>query len=294
MRLIGSPWRRVAFIGRSTLAWHLPRASESLDMRLITLGEDGGDAAAEEARAWGAEVCLVLEPQRLGEGVVARLPGVRIGIILVPREEPGLTRRLSDFHWLTWPEEPVPAGLAALPWLQTLPPPVDTRRFEDGPRLQRTGLLVPEWAAPADSVLQRLRELAPVELLPGGMEPSALLARLEDAGVLVYASREPLGRSDALPLLALARGLLLIADTPFPADWSVEPEDEFLVRGGEALLREVDALARRPGSFQAVRVRAWQKAREAFDASASYQRLLHDASLLGDVEHHLARLARAD
>jgi hypothetical protein len=130
----------------------------------------------------------------------------------------------------------------------------------------------------------------PVELLPRGLESSALLERLEGAGVLLHSSHEPLGLKDPLPMLALSRGLLLIADRPFPADWYVEPEDEFLVREGEDMARAVEEFMRMPGSFQAVRVRAWQKVREAFDASAAFQRLLHDASLLGGVEGHLSRL----
>lgn len=291
---------KVALLGRPTFEPHLPRTAEWAELRFFALGEDGGATAVEEARAWGAETCIVLEPQRLDEGTAARLPGMKLGLVPFPLDDAESLSRLkrlagpgsAGFRWLTWPESPVPAGLAGLPWLQTLPLPVDTGRFSEGPRLRQTGLLVPEWAAPTASVLERLREQVPVELLPAGLEPRALLERLEGAGVLLYSAREPLGRRDALPLLALARGLLLISDTSFPAEWNVEPEDEYLVvRGPEDWAREVEALARRPGSFHAVRVRAWQKVREAFDASAAFQRLLHDASLLGDVEGHLSRLS---
>jgi hypothetical protein len=226
---------------------------------------------------------------------------MKIGLIPAPLDDFETFAKLKDLtgqgsnalQWLTWPESPVPAELAGLPWLQTLPLPVDTSRFTEGPRLQRTHILAPEWASPAAPVLESIRKRASVELLPRGLEPSALLERLEDAGVLLYSSHEPLGRADPLPMLALARGLLLIADTPFPADWYVEPEDEFLVRGGEDMVRAVDALTRMPGSFHAVRVRAWQKVREAFDASSAFQRLLHDASLLGDMKGHLSRLTGA-
>ncbi|PTL76168.1 hypothetical protein DAT35_51300 [Vitiosangium sp. GDMCC 1.1324] len=285
---------KVALLGRSAFEPHVPRTAEWAELRFFSLGEDGGATAtaADEARTWGAEACLIFEPQRLGEDVVARLPGMKIGIVPAPLEDFESFAKLSTLtrpggsglRWLTWPESPVPAELASLPWLQTLPLPVDTRRFTEGPRLQRTGILVPEWASPAPAVLERIREQLPVELLPRGLEPSALQERLEGAGVLLYSSGEPLGRNDPLPMLALSRGLLLIADTAFPADWYVEPEDEFLVRSGEAMVRAVDALMRRPGSFHAVRVRAWQKVRETFDASALFQRLLHDASLMSAVE----------
>jgi hypothetical protein len=283
---------KVAFLGRSTFEPHAPRTAEWAEVRFFALGEDGGAPAVEEARTWGAETHLLFEPQRLGRDVLSRLPGMKIGIVPTALDGTEAFAKLKELtspgtnalRWLTWPESPVPSELAGLPWLQTLPLPVDTRRFTEGPRLQRTHLLVPEWASPTAAVLESLRKLASVELLPRGLEPSALLERLEGAGVLLYSSREPLGRSDPLPMLALARGLLLIADTPFPADWYVEPEDEFLVRGGEDMVRAVDALTRRPGSFHAVRVRAWQKVREAFDASSAFQRLLHDASLLGAVE----------
>jgi hypothetical protein len=285
---------KVALIGRPAFEPHVPREAEWAELRFFAPGEDGGALVVEEVRAWGAEACLILEPERLEEGGVARLPGMKVGIIPAPLDGPETFAKLSaltrpggsGLRWLTWPESPVPTELTGLPWLQTLPLPVDTSRFTDGPRLGRTGLLVPEWAAPAPPVLERLRERAPVEMLPRGQEPATLLERLEGAGVLLYSSNEPLGRTDPLPMLALARGLLLITNTPFPSDWYVEPEDEYLVRGGEDLVRAVEALARMPGSFHAVRVRAWQKVREAFDASAAFQRLLHDASLPGDVEGH--------
>ena len=281
---------KVAFLGRPVFEPHVPRTAEWADLRFFVLGEDGGATVADEARTWGAEACLVFEPQKLGGDVVARLPGMKVGIIPAPFDIFEAVTPLSGFRWLTWPESPVPSELASLPWLQTLPLPVDTRRFTEGPRLQRTGILVPEWASPPAPVLERIRELAPVELLPRGLEPSVLMERLEGAGVLLHSSRELLGRHDPLPMLALSRGLLLIADTPFSTDWYVEPEDELLVRGGEDMVRAVDELVRMPGSFHAVRVRAWQKVREAFDASAAFQRLLHDASLLGVVEEHLTRL----
>lgn len=290
--LLSSARTKVAILGRPMFEPHVPRTAGWAEIRFLALGEDEGALAAEEARTWGAEACLVLEPQRLAQGVVARLPGMKIGIVPVPLDGDEALAKLSalvrpggsGFRWFTWPESPVPSGLASLPWLQTLPLPVDTHRFTEGPRLQRTRILVPEWASPAVPVLDRIRERADIELLPLGLEPAALLERLEGAGALLHSAHEPLGRNDPLPMLALSRGLLLIADTPFPADWYVEPEDEFLVRGAEAMVRAVDEFVRRPGSFHAVRVRAWQKVREAFDASALFQRLLHDASLLSGVE----------
>jgi hypothetical protein len=290
--LLSSARTKVAILGRPMFEPHVPRTAGWAGLRFLALGEDEGAAAVEEARTWGAEACLVLEPQRLAPGVVARLPGMKLGIVPFPLDGDEAFAKLSalvrpdssGLRWLTWPESQVPSGLASLPWLQTLPLPVDTHRFSEGPRLQHTRLLVPEWASPASPVLERIRERADVERLPRGLAPSALLERLEGAGVLLHGSHEPLGRSDPLPMLALSRGLLLIADTAFPADWYVEPEDEFLVRRGEAMVRAVDELVRRPGSFHAVRVRAWQKVQEAFDASALFQRLLHDASLLSGGE----------
>lgn len=289
MRLLPPSVRgKVAFLGRSAFEPHVPRTVDWAEVRFFALGGDGGAAAVEEARAWGAETSLVFEPWRLGGDVLSRLPGMKVGLVPSPPDDPETFAKLkalagpgtNALRWLTWPEAPVPSELAGLPWLQTLPLPVDTSRFTEGPRLQRTHLLVPEWASPSADVLERIGQLAPVERLPRGLEPFALLERLEGAGVLLYSSREPPGRSDPLPMLALARGLLLIADKPFPADWYVEPEDEFLVRGGEDMVRAVEALTRRPGSFHAVRVRAWQKVREAFEASSAFQRLIHDAALL--------------
>lgn len=296
--LLPSPRPRLAFLAAPRLAPHVPSTADWADTHFVPMPPGGEQAAVDAAARLEVDVTLVLEPQRLSPAQVARLPGVRVGLVVSPVAAPEALVRLArpgagGLHWLTYFEQRVPAALAGLPLLRTLPLPVDTARFADGPRLDRWRVVAPAWALPPKPLLASLHERTPLELLPAGGDVATTLERLDDAGVLLYASEGPAGRLDPLPLLALARGLLVVSTSPFPEDWYIEEDDEFLHRRPEELLVTLDEVLRLPMSYRGVRVRAWQKAREAFDASATVRRLLHDLSLFGGVAGHLARLEAA-
>lgn len=299
-----SSLQRIAFLGRAAFEPHVPLQAPWAQTRFFPV--DAGSAwapAIDEARQWGANASVVFRPQDVTPDLAARLPGaLRLGLIPAPLFDAGDLARLASnsgaegrgFRWLTYPEWPPPPELSRLPVLQTLPLPVDTARLGPGPRLEQHRVLVADWARPPAPVLERLRALTPVEVLACEASPAQVSQALERAGVLLYASRDALGRFDALPLRALAHGLLLISNSAFPAEWYIEPEDEFLPRPEEQMARAVEHALRVPAPGRAVRIRASQKVREAFDASACFQRALHDASLLADPVAHLASLALAD
>jgi hypothetical protein len=300
MRVATTAYRRIAFLGAPDFEPHAPVSADWAEVRFFAVGGHAWQAAAEAAREWGPDATVVFRPQDVSAEFAASLPGaMKVGVIPTPLFLEEEVRRLQlntgpdagGFRWLTYLEWPPPPAIARLPILQSLPLPVDTARFSTGPRLERRGFLVPDWARPSPSALERMRTSAPIEVLPSDMPLAQVLERLGEAGVLLYSSRDALGRFDALPLLAMAQGLLLVSDSPFAPDWYIEPEDEFLVRPGDELIRAVDEFVRIPEAHKAVRIRAWQKMREAFDASACFRRLLHDASLLASPREHLALVA---
>ncbi len=101
-------------------------------------------------------------------------------------------------------------------------------------------------------------------------DATALGAACARHGVLYFGGDEAQMASDPTPMLALAHGVLLVARAPFPSDWGIEPEDDYLVRENSddyaQLVRELNAT---PFLHQATRVRAWQKTRELFSAEAT-------------------------
>lgn len=287
--------RRIAFLGSPNFELHVPLAADWAHVRFFPVTR-GWTEAIEAAAAWSAEICIVFAPQELSPDEVTRLPGLTIGVLPTPLSIPALEAlaareqaQARGFRWFTRVDGPFPRAGVSLPFLQSLPLPVDTRRFARGPLLDRKTVLVPEWAAPPPDVLEHVRKLASVEILRGTADTDATLEALERNGVLLYAARDLLGRFDALPQVALASGLLLISETPFPGDWYVEAEDDFIVRPRWELLGAVDEFIRMPELFKAVRIRGWQKMQEAFDASSGFKRLVHDAELFADPRAHLAR-----
>jgi hypothetical protein len=294
-----SSLQRVAFLGEPAYAPHVPVQAAWAQVRFFPVTGGQWDAAIDAARAWNANATLVFRPQDVTAEQAARLPGgMRVGIIPAPLFSADEAVKLAamsgpdvaGFRWLTYMEAPALPELARLPLLQTLPLPVDTARCSTGPRLDTRRVLVADWASPTPAALDELRRLGPVDVLPSDATPDQVTRALEQAGTLLYASRDLMGRFDALPLLALAHGLLVMADTVFPPDWNIEPEDEFLYRPDGQWARSLDETVRMPMSFRAVRIRAWQKMREAYDASACFQRVLHDAHLFADPVAHLASL----
>jgi hypothetical protein len=278
---------RLAFLGDSASEWSFPRTCDWAEARFFPTSGDNWDEVVEQAAAWKPDVCLVCRPDEIPAEHLARLPGMKIGLMLRPifaKEKASSLTQLcakgdAGYTWLTYLEQP-PRELATLPILQQLPTPIDTSRFAAEPRLDQSAILVPEWAAPPEQLLADVRKRAPVTVASASTSDQHLLSLLSSHGLLLYWSTDLLGRMDGLPLAALANGMLLVANLEFPPEWGIELEDEYLVRAGDDIyLRAVDEVLRMPQSFHSVRVRAWQKIREAFAASASYHRLIHDAFL---------------
>ncbi|MFB1481499.1 hypothetical protein [Corallococcus sp. RDP092CA] len=297
-----SSLQRVAFVGEPAFEPHVPVQAAWAQVRFFPVTAGQWEPALDAARAWDANATMVFRPQDLTLEQAARVPGtMRVGVIPAPlfsADEVEKLARMSGedakgFRWLTYLEAPTSPELARLPVLQALPLPVDTARCPTGPRLETRRMLVADWASPTPEALEQLRKLGPVDVLSSHATPEEVTQALEKAGTLVYASRDLMGRFDPLPLLAMAHGLLLVADTVFASDWNIEPEDEFLYRPDGQWARSLDEVFRLPVSFRAVRIRAWQKMREAYDASACFQRVLHDAHLFADPAAHLASLAPA-
>ncbi|MFY0578170.1 hypothetical protein ACN28S_31040 [Cystobacter fuscus] len=263
--------QRVAFLGRPLFEPHVPLDAKWAETRFFAVESERWAEAIEAARQWGADASIVFRPQDVAPELAALLPGtLRVGVIASPVFAQAELTRLAlnsgpgveGFRWLTYLDSPPPAEMARLPVLQTMPLPVDTARFVAGPRLEQRRLLVVDWARPAPALMTRLRQMAPLEVLPSDASLAQISAALDSAGVLIYSTRDLLGRFDALPLRALARGLLLISDNTFLPDWYIEQEDEYLPRNGDLMLQAVDEWVRMPELFKAVRIRAWQKMRE--------------------------------
>jgi hypothetical protein len=299
MRVASPAYGRVAFLGDPSFEPHVPVSADWAEVRFFPVHGSEWEDAVEAARQWGAHATIVFRPQDVSPELAVRLPGaMKVGVIPAPLFSAEDFRGLElnagpesgGFRWLTYLESPPPSELARLPLLQVLPLPVDTARFAAGPRLGQRGLITVDWACPHQNLLERIRTIAPVEVLPSDMPLPQVIERLGSAGALLYSSRDALGRFDTVPMLAMAQGLLLISDSTFAPEWVIEPEDEFLPRVGDFMLRAVDEFLRIPEAHKAVRVRAWQKLREAFDASACFKRMLYDASLLASPQAHLARL----
>lgn len=280
---------RVVFLGAAELERHFPSRCDWASVRFVVVAPDTAGAAVEATLAFSPDVTVVADPQDLHGARLDLLPGVKVAMI-TPRsaargDASALARRLRawagarHFDYFTWFEEP-PRDAEALPLLQVLPLPVDTERCLSRPQLELRRVLVPTWAGPPPSCLARLRQCAEIVELPPLVAPDSWSEVLGTGGALVYWSRGPLGRLDPLPLSALANGLLVIANTPFPGPWGIEAEDEYLLRPSQDMVvRAVQESVRFPDAMRAVRMRAWQKAREAFSADGAFHRLVHDALL---------------
>ncbi len=280
---------RFALLGAPDLEIHFPSRCPWSTARFVAVEPGRWATAVDETLAFAADVVIVAEPHEIPPAELARLPGIKLGMVARPGPSSDDVARLAAssseprgnarFDFFTWFEEP-PAEAADLPVLQILPLPVDTERCLAEPRLDLRRVLVPAWSRPPSGCLARLRRNAQVTEIPLAAAPSSWAELLAEGGTLVYWSRATLGRIDPLPLLALANGLLVVANTGFPRSWAVEQEDEYLVRESEdALALAVEESLRIPDSMRAVRVRAWQKVREAFSADGAFHRLVHDALL---------------
>ncbi len=293
---------RVAIVADRSFAPHLPSACEWARLELLECEGAQLGPALDRAAALSPAVTVIVQPHEFPAADVARLPGLKIGVVASPlgvAADAAPLRALAApdlgdrrVRWFTTLEAPPPG--AELPVLMTFPLPVDTGRCLAAPRLEASRVLVPAWASPPRTTMERLRAIAPVDVLPFEADPATWDEHLAGAGVVVAWSAGVLGRLDPLPVRALANGLLLVANREFPADWGIEVEDEYLVRPDpDALAKAVEEAVRTPLTARAVRVRAWQRVRECFAAGDAFHRLVHDALLLADPAAAASRLAAA-
>lgn len=264
---------KLAFLGRAELRAHAP-----LSCGLAETTFFAEDWAA--AQAWRPDASIVFVPELPGAEALRRIPGLKIAVIAGPlsdaeRARLGALFAPDGFSWFTCPEAP-PPGLDPARLLQILPLPIETSRLP-APDLGQWAVATTEAAQPPGPLLDRLRARAPVKLL-------AESAELASAGCLVHWSDGPLCVRDPWPLQAMARGLLLLCNQPFPAGWGIEPDDEYLYRPTpDGLLAALDEVLRIPQAVRPVRVRAWQKVREAFSAPTVFERMLYNARLTGSL-----------
>ena len=286
-----NPRPRVAFIAEEALERHVPRECSWAEARIFPVAGGAWREAARAAAGFLPEVSIVLGAAGVDAGALALLPGIRIGVVTTVPDRPGRARLAGlvsggGFTWLTWPAPP-PLD-PSLRILQCLPLPVDTARALPAVALERMGVAAVASAPPPPSVLERVRAIAPVAILDEAVD---LSARLAAYGVLLHWSEKPL--AEGVALQALANGLLLVSNRALPEPWAIEPEDEYLLRlAARDFADAVEAVLRAPEPARAVRLRAWQKVREAFAADRVFERLVHDALLEADAAALLGRIRR--
>ncbi len=269
---------RIGFLGSRKFELQVPAEDHSGETSFFAVGEDSRPSIAN-ARMFGPDVTFVFDPFSFRGSELDSVPGIKVGMVSkqpTPGELNEVVRRqragLGAFNWFTWFEEPSPQ-IGDLPLLAVVGAVVDTHRLPNPPALERLEVAVPTWARPPDISL-------PAELLPADTDSPKLGELLSRYGILLYYSKEPLRLSDPALVLALGHGQLVISNQAFPMQCGLEEEDEYLVRPvnewPELIKKEQEGL----GYFRAIRVRAWQKVRELFDASVVFRRLASDANLL--------------
>jgi hypothetical protein len=269
---------RIAFLGSRKFELQVPAEDDSGETSFFAVAEDSRPSIAD-AHRFGPDVTFVFDPFSFHGSELDSVPGIKIGVVNKqpsPGELNEAVRRhragLRVFDWFTWFKEP-PSQASDLPFLAVVGAVVDTRRLPDPPALERVEVAVPTWARPPDESIS-------AEFLPANTDPLQLREVLSRHGILLYYSKEPLELSDPALVLALGHGQLVISNQAFPAQCGLEEEDEYLVRPVKEWPELISKEREGVGYFRAVRVRAWQKVRELFDASRVFRRLATDARLL--------------
>lgn len=279
MKSLLPPGLRIAFLAPPQLACCLPLSGEWASLKFFDVTR-GWARAATEAAFFRPELTYVVLDDAFDPSALKGLSGFKVGMVTRPPhgkagpwDLAGWRERGLDL--ITW-YEPPPYGEASAAAM--LPLPVDRSRIKP-PQLQHRGIVVPRWAAPAPAVMEKLCEHEEVIILEpqGSMERQ--LELLDANGIFVCATYDATGRLDPLPLQAMARGLLVIAMTDFPPLWGIEAEDDFLLRPEDKLLATIDEVRRIPDTARAVRMRAYQKVAEFFDADEVFKRLTFDMFL---------------
>jgi hypothetical protein len=263
----------VLFAGSADFALQVPSECGWAQTRFVPVKE-GWDGAIEEIANSLPDVCVFFNPEFLTSAQLQRLPGLKVGV-LTREYDPDRLRRLArltvegGFRWFTSPE-PATRARQVLPVLQTLPPLVDTARLPSSPDF---GLHTAVMLGSRDSNEPNLKG---IERLREAEDSLAMLEALKQSGV-VFCSADA---SEYAQLLALALGQLVVWDRELPPHWGFEREDEYLIRPSEDWMKTLAEVERAPSRFRPVRIRAWQKVREMFDASAVMHRLVCDARWL--------------
>jgi len=260
----------VIFVGRPELELQTPSTCEWAKTHFVGVGTEW-DPAIEAIKDIAAAVCIIFDPYSLTAAQLAQAPGLKIGVLThIPSAEEveRLRSLVSDrgFRWFTSPD-PGPKEVQGLPILQTLPPLVDAARLPKSPNWAARGHRI---LAPTAAPIVGLEKL---ELLPSTSDPWAALKALKDSAVMLCVA----GSRDLLRLLSLSLGHLVICEEELPLHWGFEVEEEYLLYARERWKEILAQLGNAPNSFRAIRIRAWQKARELFDASGAFRRLVHDA-----------------
>ena len=284
---------RIAFLAPPQLSCCLPLSAEWASLKFFDVSR-GWARAASEAAIFRPELTYLVLDDTFDPQVLKTLTGHKVGMVTRPPHGKAGAWDLSGWRKrgldaLTW-YEPPPYGEES--GLAMLPLPVDRSTIKP-PGLDRRGIVVPRWAAPAPQLLEKLCENEEVIIL----EPQGSMQRhldiLDANALFVCATYDATGRLDPLPLQALARGMLVIATTDFPPLWAIESEDDFLLRTEDKLLATIDELRRIPDTARAVRMRAYQKVAEFFDADEVFKRLTFDILLELDASRLLRPENRA-
>lgn len=275
---------KVAFYGRAEHRLHAPSQPDWAEARFFEVPAQAG-TVPPAGRGFSPDVSVIFDPANWSARSLQAVKGLRVGVVDLPLFDPAAADRLRAhcvaglLDYLTVPD----AGTTGLPpdrvW-GVLPPPVDFSQLPAAPSLENWRVCVPAWALPDAGTLEALEREAQLTVLPAQLDLQALTAQLAEHGVLVYCTRDALGRFDPLPRIAMALGLLVVSGSAFPSEQGIEPEDEFLET--PQLATTVAEVRRLPLSFRAVRIRARQKMRESFDADAAFKRVVHDVRLFAD------------
>ncbi len=275
---------RIAFLGSRKFELQVPAEDQSGETSFFAVAADWRPSVAN-ARRFGPDVTFVFDPFSIRGSELDSVPGIKVGIVNKqpsPGELNEAIRRhragLGPFDWFTWFEEPS-TQISDLPILAVVGAVVDARRLPNPPALERLEVAMPVWARPPNVALS-------AELLPGETDSLKLCDLLSRHGILLYYSKELLRLSDPALVLALGHGQLVISNQAFPIQCGLEEEDEYLVRPLNEWPKLISKEQEGLGYFRAIRVRAWQKVRELFDASVVFRRLANDASLLNAPRHH--------
>lgn len=284
---------RLAFLGRANHRPALPLHEDWADLRFFET-DRGWRYAAAEAALFRPDLTFLVLDESFEVTAIEAIAGTMVGMVVTPPHSAAGPWPLD--HWrkavrlMTW-YEPPPAGEPEP--MAIIPLPVD-RSHVSPPDFRNRRIVIPRWAAPQAEIVERLAKMEELVVLEPQGKLEDQLKLLDSSGVFLTATYDATGRLDPLPLQAMARGLLVITTTAFPPLWGVEPEDDYLIRPEASFLATVDEFLRIPDTSRAVRLRAFQKCAEFFDASEVFRRLTVDVLISTDserlVEQSKARL----